>query len=154
MAERSFDEIASFDDYAVGDRFVTPPLQITQANLDAFVAEHGPLPLEAYRGRDPALPKEVFPDFPVLGLCFAHMIRSGFIRGHGMSSPGLDALSFPDPVRPGETVRVELEVVEARPSGTRADRGYTTFDVKAVSARETVLVAFRVVEVVERRPET
>lgn len=154
MRARSFDEVGSFDDYRPGDRFVTEPIEITEADLADYVERHGPVPTDTYWGRDPERSRQVFPDLAVLCLCFSHLIRSGFLRGHGMSSPGLEYLRCPEPVLPGDLVRVELECLEARPSRTRDDRGYATFDVRMVAERGAVLVEFRVAEVVARRSHT
>jgi hypothetical protein len=151
MRQLSFDDIASFDDYRVGDRLVTEPLTITRADLLAYVEHHGPIPVAAYEGRDPDIPKDIFPDMALLCLCFGHLIRSGFLRGHGMSSPGFAYLRCPERVVPGDRVRVELECLETRPSRTRDDRGYVTFKVQMVAERGAVLVEFQVVEVLARR---
>ncbi|MEJ2120477.1 MAG: hypothetical protein P8Z76_07140 [Alphaproteobacteria bacterium] len=151
MTLRRFEDIACFDDYRVGDRFVTEPITITREALLAFVERHGPVPVAAYEGEDPDLPREIFPDIAVLCLCFSHLIHSGFLRGHGMSSPGLKYLRCPEPVVPGDRVRVELECLEARPSRNRDDRGYATFTVQMIAERGAVLVAFEVAEVVLTR---
>jgi len=151
MTLRRFDDIGCFDDYRVGDRFVTEPITVTREALLAFVAHHGPVPVAAYEGNDPDLPREIFPDLAVLCLCFSHLIHAGFLRGCGMSSPGLKYLKCPEPVVPGDRVRVELECLEARPSRTRDDRGYATFIVQMIAERGAVLVEFEVAEVVATR---
>ena len=151
MTLRRFEEIASFDDYRVGDRFVTEPLTITREELLAYVERHGPVPVRAYEGKDPDISREIFPDLAVLCLCFSHLIRAGFLRGHGMSSPGLAYLRCPEPVVPGDRVRIELECLEARPSRTRDDRGYATFTVQMIAERGAVLVEFEVAEVLARQ---
>ncbi|HUT49145.1 MAG TPA: hypothetical protein VM325_07375 [Alphaproteobacteria bacterium] len=151
MALRRFDEVSCFDDYRVGDRFVTEPLTITREDLLAYVERHGPVPVRAYEGRDPDLGREMFPDLATLCLCFSYLIRAGFLRGHGMSSPGLAYLRCPEPVEPGDRVRVELECLESRPSSTRDDRGYVTFKVQMIAERGAVLVEFEVAEVVARQ---
>jgi hypothetical protein len=151
MTLRRFEDIACFDDYRVGDRFVTEPITITREALLAFVERHGPVPVRAYEGEDPDLPREIFPDIAVLCLCFSHLIHSGFLRGHGMSSPGLKYLRCPEPVRQGDLVRVELECLEARHSRNRDDRGYATFTVQMIAERGAVLVEFEVAEVVLTR---
>ncbi|MCP8937015.1 MaoC family dehydratase [Alsobacter sp. SYSU M60028] len=45
----------------------------------------------------------------------------------GMGAPGIDELKWLRPVRPGDVLGVRMTVLEARPSATRADRGYVRF---------------------------
>ena len=151
MTLRHFEEVTCFDDYRVGDRFVTEPITITREALLAYVERHGPVPVRAYAGEDAGLPGEIFPDLAVLCLCFSHLIHSGFLRGHGMSSPGLKYLHCPAPVVPGDRVRVELDCLEVTPSRSREDRGYATFTARMIAERGAVLVEFEVAEVVLTR---
>jgi acyl dehydratase len=55
---------------------------------------------------------------------------------------GLDQVVFPKPVFHGDTVHVETEVVEARPSRSRPDPGLVVFEHRAFicSARRTGLM--------------
>jgi len=150
MSFRRFDDVTCFEDYRVGDRFVTEPVTITREDLLRYVERHGPLPPRAYEGDDPDIARDIFPDLATLCLCFSHLIHAGFLRGHGMSSPGLAYLRCPEPVVPGDRVRIELECLETRPSRTRDDRGYTTFKVQMIAERGAVLVEFQVAEVLLR----
>jgi acyl dehydratase len=36
---------------------------------------------------------------------------------------GVDSLEWPRPVRPGDTLRLETEILEVRPSRSKPDRG-------------------------------
>ena len=50
-----------------------------------------------------------------------------------LGSPGLDEMRWPDPVRPGDTLRVRATVVEARRSLSRPDRGIMKTVIEAVN---------------------
>ena len=41
----------------------------------------------------------------------------------GLAAPGIDELRWPNPVRPGDTLRVRVTVLEARLSRSKPDRG-------------------------------
>ena len=41
----------------------------------------------------------------------------------GLIGVGVEELRWPRPVRPGDTLDVESEVLDVRPSGSRPDRG-------------------------------
>lgn len=51
------------------------------------------------------------------------LVESEFRPADGILGVGLEELSWPRPVRPGDELRVESEVLEVRPSEVRADRG-------------------------------
>ena len=51
------------------------------------------------------------------------LVDSEFEPADGILGVGLEELSWPRPVRPGDELRVESEVLEVRPSKLREDRG-------------------------------
>lgn len=48
------------------------------------------------------------------------------LRAASLGSPGIDEIRWLKPVRPGDTLRGRMEVVESRPSRSRPDRGLIT----------------------------
>jgi acyl dehydratase len=55
---------------------------------------------------------------------FMRLFADGFLQdAEAMGSPGIDELRWLRPVRPGDTLKARVEVLEVRPSGSRPDRG-------------------------------
>jgi acyl dehydratase len=50
-----------------------------------------------------------------------------------LGSPGLDEMRWPEPVRPGDTLRVRVTAVEARRSLSKPDRGILRTLIEAVN---------------------
>jgi acyl dehydratase len=65
---------------------------------------------------------------------------------------GLDAVAFPAPVFPGDTVRVETEVIEARASRSRPDAGLVVFEHRAHNQRDELVCRARRTGLMCRRP--
>ncbi|MEJ2866206.1 MaoC family dehydratase [Actinomycetospora sp. OC33-EN08] len=65
---------------------------------------------------------------------------------------GLDEAVFPKPLFPGDTVRVETEVVEARASGSRPDAGIVVFAHRALNQHDEVVCRVRRTGLMHRRP--
>ena len=65
---------------------------------------------------------------------------------------GMDAIKFPAPVFPGDTVRVETEVVEARESRSRPDAGIVVFEHRAYNQRDELVCQARRTGLMHRRP--
>ena len=60
---------------------------------------------------------------------------------HGtlVANLGYDKVVMPKPVFIGDTLRVETEVVELRPSNSRPDAGIVTFQHRAINQREEIV---------------
>jgi acyl dehydratase len=65
---------------------------------------------------------------------------------------GLDAVAFPAPVFPGDTVRVETEVIEARASRSRPNAGLVVFEHRAHNQRDELVCRARRTGLMHRRP--
>ena len=65
---------------------------------------------------------------------------------------GLDTVSFPAPVFPGDTIRVETEVVEARASRSRPDAGLVVFEHRAHNQRDELVCRCRRTGLMHRGP--
>ena len=51
------------------------------------------------------------------------LVTSDLNLAGGAIGLGVDELRFPKPVRPGDSLRLEIEIVDVRPSKTKPDRG-------------------------------
>jgi acyl dehydratase len=56
---------------------------------------------------------------------------------------GLSEASFPAPVFEGDTIRVESEVVQARPSSSRPNAGLVVFEHRAHNQRDELVCRVR-----------
>ena len=69
--------------------------------------------------------------FHTLALSFRLFWQTGALNDGSIGSPGIDEVRWLRPVRPGDTLRVVVKVLETRPSRSKPDRGmvkvqYTT----------------------------
>jgi acyl dehydratase len=68
------------------------------------------------------------------------MMFDGFIgSAASLGSPGVDELRWLAPLRPGDVLMLEIEVVKARLSKSRPDAGIVTFKGVARNARGEAL---------------
>jgi acyl dehydratase len=114
------------EDYAAGQRFGSPrSLQVDRERIKAFAAEFDPQPFhldeEAARG-------SIFRGLAASGwhtaaLTMRLMVESDLKPAGGILGLGFEEFRWPRPVRPGDQLRVESEVLEVRPSKSRSDQG-------------------------------
>jgi len=114
-----------FEDFKVGDRFVSGDMTITETAMIEFARQWDPQPFHT----DPAFAATwTFGGLIASGLhTMAATLRLwldlGIFRACSLGSPGIGEVQFPRPVRPGDTLRVVSDIVQHRPSASRPDRG-------------------------------
>jgi acyl dehydratase len=70
----------------------------------------------------------------------------------GLASPGIDELRWPHPVRPGDVLRLRAEVVEARESRSKPDRGVVRTRASLLNQDDVVVMTMLAVNLVAKRP--
>ena len=113
------------DDFAAGQVYRSNRLRVDKEQILAFAAQFDPQP---YHLDEEAARKSVFKGLAASGWHTAAMtmrllVESEFQPADGILGVGLEELSWPRPVRPGDELRVESQVLEVRPSKLRVDRG-------------------------------
>jgi acyl dehydratase len=124
MTDRKFAK-QYLEDYAVGQVFRTGRVQIDKDQILAFAKQYDPQP---YHLDEQAARKSVFGGLAASGwhtaaLTMRLLVDSEFRPANGILGVGFDELSWPRPVRPGDELYAESEVLEVRPSKSRPDRG-------------------------------
>lgn len=125
-----------FEDIRVGETHDLGSYTADREELIAFAERYDPQPIHT----DPAVADRTMYDgliasgWHTAGSCMALLAEEFLSETATVGSFGLDELRWRTPVRPGDTVSAEIEVVETTPSGSREDRGYVTNDVTAENA--------------------
>lgn len=143
------------EDVTVGDRFETPGYTFTEGEIVDFAFRYDPQPFHidrAFAEGESIYGSLIASGFHTLVVCFRLVHMTGYFVPSNIGGRGLDELRWLKAVRPGDTLRVEAEIVAARPSTSRPDRGDVTV-AWAVSNQhgETVMTA-RLNHVIARRP--
>ena len=142
------------DDLHPGQRFGSASAPLTVADIKQFAAAYDPQPFHL---DEAAAQASLFKGLAASGwhtaaLSMRLLVDSEFKPAGGVIGAGLEMLQWPSPVRPGDTLSVETEVLEVRPSRSRPTQGMvkiraTTFNQQ----RETVQI-FIANLVVQRKP--
>jgi len=114
------------DDLVAGQHFRgSQRLRIEEDRIKAFAAEFDP---QAFHLDDSAASASLFGGLAASGwhtaaVTMRLLVDSEFKPAGGIVGAGFDELRWPRPVRPGDGLRVESEVLEVRPSKSRPDQG-------------------------------
>jgi acyl dehydratase len=142
-----------FEDFAVGQKFSSSRRRVEADEVAAFAAEYDPQPFHL----DAAAAKEsVFGGLAASGWHTAAMtmrllVPSEFRPAGGIVGFGGE-LAWLKPVRPGDELRVESEIVELRPSRSRPDQGLVTVRVTTLNQHGEAVQTFTPTLLVNRRP--
>ena len=112
-----------FEDFAVGQKFPSATRRVEAQEIVEFAAKYDPQPFHL----DPEAAKaSLFGGLAASGwhtmaLTMRLLVDGGAPIAGGIIGAGLDELRWPRPVRPGDTLRTESEVMELRPSRSRPE---------------------------------
>jgi acyl dehydratase len=119
----------TFEDFPPGQFDTFGPRHVTRDEIIAFATEFDPQPMH--------LDEEAAKQSMLNGLAGSgwhlcsivmRMMFDGFIgRTASLGSPGVNELRWLAPLRPGDDLALDVEVVEARVSRSRPETGIVTF---------------------------
>lgn len=140
------------DDLTAGQRFTTPGITLTESEIIDFAWRYDPQPFHLDVVAAAASPYGglIASGFQTLALAFRLFIGSGVFRESSSGSPGIDELRWLAPVRPGDTLHCELEVLEVRPSSSKPDRGIARLKYAATNQRGEAVLTFVVLHLLRR----
>jgi acyl dehydratase len=119
----------SFEDFPPGRFGTFGPRRVTREEVLAFAAEYDAQPMHL---DEEAAARSMLGGLSASGwhLCsiMMRMMCDGFIgRTASLGSPGVNELRWLAPLRPGDDITLDMDVVEARVSRSRPETGIVTF---------------------------
>jgi acyl dehydratase len=113
------------EDFAVGQTFVSGRLRVTKEQIKAFAVEFDPQPFHL---DEAAAQNTFFKGLAASGWHTAALTMRLLVEGElkpagGVIGAGFDEFRWQKPVRPGDELRIESEVLEVRPSRSRPNQG-------------------------------
>ena len=114
-----------FEDFAVGQKFRSATATITAEGIKSFAAEFDPQPFHL---DEEAAKRSLFRGLAASGwhtaaVTMRLLVQSDMHPAGGTIGAGGEDLKWPRPVRPGDVLHVEAEVLEMRPSKSRPELG-------------------------------
>jgi acyl dehydratase len=113
------------EDFTVGQAFGSGRLRIDEEQIRRFASEFDPQPfhLDDKAARDTIFRGLAASGWHTAALTMRLLVEGEFKPAGGIVGAGIDELRWPCPVRPGDELRVESEVLEVRPSKSRPEQG-------------------------------
>jgi acyl dehydratase len=131
------------DDFAVGQVFRSGRIRVEADRIKSFAAEFDPQPFHL----DPEAAAHTFfrglvaSGWHTAALTMRLLADSELKPAGGIIGLGFEELRWPRPVRPGDELSLQAEVLEVRPSQSRPEQGLIKIRVTTLNqAGEAVLI--------------
>ena len=113
------------EDFVVAQTFGSGRLRVDKERIKAFAAEFDPQPfhLDEEAARESIFRGLAASGWHTAAMTMRLLVESEFKPAGGLIGAGFDELRWPRPVRPGDELRTESEILEVRPSKSRPDQG-------------------------------
>ena len=150
------DDRLTYGEIAVGDRFEADrTVTFSREAIVEFAAEYDPQPFHLNEAAGESTP---FGGLVASGLhsfcvCSRLSTEAFFGQIQFLGGRGVDNLRCHRPVRPGDTLSVDVVVANKRVSGSDPQRGYVDADVIGSDPRGTEVVSWRVLGMIRRDPD-
>jgi acyl dehydratase len=141
------------EDLHPGQKFGTGRLKVDAARIKSFAAEFDPQPFHL---DEPAAAKSLLRGLAASGWHTAAMTMRLTVDGEfkpagGILGAGFDQLQWPRPVRPGDELHAESEIIEVRPSKSKPDIGVVKVRVTTLNQNNEPVQIFIANLIVPRR---
>lgn len=142
------------EDFAAGQVYRSNRLQVDKGQILAFASQFDPQPyhLDEELARNSVFKGLAASGWHTAAMTMRLLVDSEFQPADGILGVGLEELSWPRPVRPGDELRVESEVLEVRPSKLRADRGVIRLRTTTLNQNDQPVQIYTGNLLVPRRP--
>ena len=143
-----------FEDFKVGERFVSAGMTMSEANIIEFARQWDPQPFHI----DIEFAKKwqygglIASGLHTMAAALRLWLDMGIFKACSLGSPGLGETQFPRPVRPGDTIRVVTDIVELRASVSRPDRGICRVRQVTINQRGEHVMEQETTIFLKRRP--
>jgi acyl dehydratase len=131
-----------FDEWVVGEEYITPSRTMTETDVVMFAAmsgDYNELHTSEEFMKSSQFGKRIV--HGLLGLAVSHglLFRTGLLEGTAIAFLGVESWKFQAPIFFGDTIRIKVKVAEKRPSKTKPDRGVVKLFLEVIKQDDTVV---------------
>ena len=142
------------EDFSVGQTFRSGRLLIDKERIKTFGAEFDPQPfhLDEEAARDTIFGGLAASGWQTAAVTMRLQVESDIKPAGGIVGAGFDEFRWTRPVRPGDELRVESEILEVRPSRSRPNQGLIKVRTTTLNQNDEAVQVTVGSLVVPRRP--
>jgi acyl dehydratase len=142
------------DEFEAGQKFGSGRLLVEAARIKSFAAEFDPQPfhLDENIASDSFFKGLAASGWHTAAMTMRLLVESDLKPAGGIIGAGFDELRWPRPVRPGDELHVDSEVLEVRGSKSRPEQGVIKVKMTTLNQNDEPVQVFVGNLIVPRRP--
>jgi acyl dehydratase len=143
-----------FEDFAVGEVVEYGDLEVSSVRIKSFAEQFDPQPfhLDEAAARDTLAGSLIASGWHTAAMLMRMNCDYFLKRSAAQGSPGIEAVDWLKPVRPGDRLCVRRKIVETRASTSRPELGVVGFEFEVLNQLREVVMAQKNVILFKRRP--
>ncbi len=132
-----------FEDFPVGMAVEIPGPTLTRESIVEFASRYDPQPFHV----DEAAAKEsdfgglIASGWHTVSLAMRMICDAYLLDAASLGSPGVNQVRWLKPVRPGDTIRLRMSVLEARRSVSKPDRGTVLHRWEVLNQKDEIVLS-------------
>lgn len=145
-----------FEDLKAGDRFNTPEHTVTAEEIVEFARRYDPQPFhtDATEAKETFFGQLVASGWHTAAISMGLMVRGEMPLNGGVIGQAVDNLRWPRPVKPGDRLRVVMEVAGLEPHPVRAGFGHLRLHCRTLNQDGKAVQEMTALLLIARRPAT
>lgn len=142
------------EDLEAGQKYGSGRLTVQPEKIKAFATEFDPQPfhLDEAAARDTLFRGLAASGWHTAALTMRLLVDGEFRPAGGILGAGFEELRWPKPVRPGDELHIESEILEVRVSKSRPDQGIVKVRTTTFNQANEPVQVFTGNLIVQRRP--
>ena len=141
------------EDFKLGKVYSSPTHTVTEEEALEFARRYDPqyFHLDPVAARESVFGGLVLGGFQTAAFSWALVLRTGMFDHCAMAGIGLDEVRWHKPVRPGDCLRCEFELIDARPSKSRPEGGIARFRYEMKNQLDELVLSLFMIQLLRRR---
>jgi len=141
------------EDLMIGDRFSSGQATITESEIKSFASQFDPQPFHLNN----EVAKETFfkglaaSGWHTAAIAMRLLVESEFKPAGGLIGAGVDDLKWHRPVRVGDRLTLDIEIVDIRPSKSKPNQGIVRLKVTTLNQKGEEVLSYIANLVLRRR---
>jgi len=142
-----------FEDLEIGQVLGSQRKTMTESEIIEFAWQYDPQPfhISVPDAEESHFGGVISSGFQTLAVSFRLAWQANGLQATNLGAGTIDHLHWLKPVRPGDTLRVEMEVLEKRESRSKPDRGFVRFKYTTYNQHDEAVMTMECPQMVRRR---
>jgi acyl dehydratase len=142
-----------FEDYTAGHVYELGTVTVSEAEIIDFARQFDPqyFHIDPEKAKNSRFGGIIASGWHTIGVTMRLYVDHYLSHVASLASPGIDEIRWPNPVRPGDILKVRVSVLEARPSRSKPDRGVVRARIEAINQRDEQVLSMIGISILGRR---